>query len=61
MDLAEIGEELQTIQSIFMDDVTIEEQNGKRILNLAVDGHQVLALRVTGRLHQQLLYSYATK
>ena len=40
-------EELETIKAIFMDDVTIEE---KQTLCLAMDGHRVLALRITSTL-----------
>ena len=47
-------EELETIKAIFMDDVTIEENGGRQMLNLAVDGHRVLTLRITGKLHQLL-------
>lgn len=41
-------EELEAIKAIFMDDVTIEETGGRQTLNLAVDGHRVLALSITG-------------
>ena len=47
-------EELETIKAIFMDDVTIEETGGRQTLNLAVDGHRVLALSITGELDQVL-------
>lgn len=47
-------EELEAIKAIFMDDVTIEETGGRQTLNLAVDGHRVLALSITGELDQVL-------
>lgn len=54
--MAELEEELETLKSIFMDDVTCggeeEEEGGARgrVMTLTMEGQNVLTLRIPGVL-----------
>ena len=48
--MAELAEELEAVQSIFMDDLAWKEEGGRHIVRFTVDGQEVLVLTLGGEL-----------
>ena len=50
-----ITEELEAVQSVYIDDLSCGEEEGKTVVKFSVEGHHVLTLKLTGEKGFRLL------